>query len=179
MHFSTLATVFFAALATAHSHGHAQRFHHRRGLNQTTAATTSSALDLTTLTVQITSTHTIFSCAQNVTSCGAAAATGAKTVTETIDLTTTVCPVAQASAVSSAVIASAVQNQAVVVTETASVVPVKSAPAAAEVPDSVLTYTVGAGNSKTVVTTTIKHTKTATAYAVCPLFSLPAFCLPL
>lgn len=159
MQFSVLTTLFFAALATAHSHqGHAQRFHHRRALNESALAVpTSSVADLTTLTVQTTVVHTILSCAQNVTDCPAAAATGARTVTEVVDLTTTVCPVAEASAISSSVIASASQNNAAVATPTA-------APTSAEVEDSILTYTLGAGTSKTVITTTIKHTKTATAY---------------
>ncbi|OBT86371.1 hypothetical protein VE02_03780 [Pseudogymnoascus sp. 03VT05] len=149
MQFSTLAVVLFAGLATAGSHGHAQRFQHRRAFNES-----SSAVDLTTLTVQITSTHTVIGCAQNVTDCPARSATAIRTVTEVVDLTTTICPVASASDISSSVIASAsaVQTQgAVVSTEAAE--PVQTS-------DSVLTYTLGTGATQSVVTTTIKHTIT-------------------
>ncbi|OBT94107.1 hypothetical protein VE01_06983 [Pseudogymnoascus verrucosus] len=149
MQFSTLAVVLFAGLATARSHGHAQRFQHRRAFNES-----SSAVDLTTLTVQITSTHTVIGCAQNVTDCPARSATAIRTVTEVVDLTTTVCPVASASDISSSVIASAsaVQTQGAVVSTEANE-PVQTS-------DSVLTYTLGTGATQSVVTTTIKHTIT-------------------
>lgn len=153
MQFSTLAVVFFAALATARSHGHGHRFQHRRYFNE------SAPVDLTTLTVQITSTHTVFNCAQNVTSCPAKDATATRTVTQVIDLTTTVCPVASASDVSSKVIASAGQNPTFVAPTV-----LTTDAAAAETGDTVLTYTLGTGTSQSVVTTTIRSTKTATAY---------------
>ncbi|KFY07547.1 hypothetical protein V492_07042 [Pseudogymnoascus sp. VKM F-4246] len=144
MQFSTLAVVLFASLATARSHGHAQRFQHRRGFNES-----SSAVDLTTLTVQITSTHTVVSCAQNVTDCPA---TATRTVTEVVDLTTTVCPVASASDISKSVIASASQTPGSI-TSTEAAEPIQTS-------DSVLTYTLGTGSTQSVVTTTIKHTVT-------------------
>lgn len=152
MQFSTLAVVFFATLAAARSHGHDHRFRYRRHFNE------SAPVDLTTLTVQITSTHTVFGCAQNVTSCPARDATATRTVTQVIDLTTTVCPVASASDVSSKVIASAAQNPTLVPPA------LTTDAAAAETGDSVLTYTLGVGSSKSVVTTTIKNTKTTTAH---------------
>ncbi|KFY37928.1 hypothetical protein V494_04585 [Pseudogymnoascus sp. VKM F-4513 (FW-928)] len=144
MQFSTLAVVLFASLATARSHGHGQRFQHRRGFNES-----SSAVDLTTLTVQITSTHTVVSCAQNVTDCPA---TATRTVTEVVDLTTTVCPVASASDISKSVIASASQTPGSI-TSTEAAEPIQTS-------DSVLTYTLGTGSTQSVVTTTIKHTVT-------------------
>lgn len=156
MQFSTLAVALFAALATARSHGH-PRFQHRRGLNESTAIESSTAVDLTTLTVQITSTHTVIGCAQNVTSCPARDATAIRTVTEVVDLTTTVCPVASASDISSSVIASAVQTPGAI-TSTEAAQPVQTS-------DSVLTYTLGSGASQSIVTTTIKHT--VTGYVVC------------
>lgn len=146
MQFSTLAVALFAALATARSHGH-PRFQHRRGFNES-----SSAVDLTTLTVQITSTHTVIGCAQNITDCPAREATAVRTVTEVVDLTTTVCPVASASDISSSVIASASQTPGSI-TSTEAAKPVQTS-------DSVLTYTLGTGSTQSVVTTTIKHTVT-------------------
>ncbi|ELR09064.1 hypothetical protein VC83_03973 [Pseudogymnoascus destructans] len=149
MQFFTLAVALFAAVATARSHGHAQRFRHRRTFNES-----SSALDLTTLTVQITSTHSVIGCAQNVTDCPARSATAIRTITEIVDLTTTVCPVASASDISSSVVASASAIQtpgAVISTKAAE--PVQTS-------DSVLSYTLGTGATQSVVTTTIKHTIT-------------------
>ncbi|KFY02586.1 hypothetical protein O988_02047 [Pseudogymnoascus sp. VKM F-3808] len=146
MQFSTLAVVLFAGLATARTHGH-PRFQHRRGFNES-----SSAVDLTTLTVQITSTHTIIGCAQNITDCPARDATATRTVTQVVDLTTTVCPVASASDISSSVIASAAQTPGAI-SSTEAAEPVQTS-------DSVLTYTLGNGASQSVVTTTIKHTVT-------------------
>lgn len=151
MQFSTLAVALFATLATARSHGH-QHFQHRRGFNES-----SSAVDLTTLTVQITSTHTVIGCAQNVTNCPAREATAVRTVTEVVDLTTTVCPVASASHISSSIVASASQTPGTV-TSTEGAEPVQTS-------DSVLTYTLGTGATASVVTTTIKHT--ITGYVVC------------
>lgn len=151
MQFSTLAVALFAALATARSHGH-QHFQHRRAFNES-----SSAVDLTTLTVQVTSTHTVIGCAQNVTDCPAREATAVRTVTEVVDLTTTVCPVASASHISSSIVASASQTPGTV-TSTQGAEPVQTS-------DSVLTYTLGTGATASVVTTTIKHT--ITGYVVC------------
>jgi hypothetical protein len=74
-------------------------------------------------------------------------------------VTTTVCPVASASAISSSVIASVAQNP------TYTPAP-KTSDAAAQTGDKVLTYTLGTGTSQSVVTTTIKNTKTTTAYTV-------------
>ncbi|KFZ03735.1 hypothetical protein V502_10703 [Pseudogymnoascus sp. VKM F-4520 (FW-2644)] len=148
MHFSTVAVALFAAVATARSHGHAQHFQHRRGFNES-----STAVDLTTLTIQITSTHTVVGCAQNVTNCPARDATAIRTVTEVVDLTTTVCPVASASDISNSVIASASQTPGGGVTSTQAAEPIQTS-------DSVLTYTLGTGASQSVVTTTIKHTVT-------------------
>ncbi|KFY23668.1 hypothetical protein V493_05700 [Pseudogymnoascus sp. VKM F-4281 (FW-2241)] len=147
MQFSTLAVALFAGLATARSYGHPHSFQHRRGFNES-----SSAVDLTTLTVQITSTHTVVGCAQNVTDCPSRDATAIRTVTEVVDLTTTVCPVASASDVSKSVVASASQTPGGV-TSTEAAQPVQTS-------DSVLTYTLGTGASQSVVTTTIKHTVT-------------------
>lgn len=90
----------FAGLASAFNH-HARHVHApfiRR--NETTAAPS------TTLTVAITSVHTITSCAPTITNCPANAgnSSGPVTVTEVIDLTTTVCPVADATSISSSVV---------------------------------------------------------------------------
>jgi hypothetical protein len=165
MKLSAVAAVFFAGLAAAHSGHHypQHRFQHRRGLNGTTSAPAA----LTTMTVQLTQTHTILSCAQNVTNCPAASATGSHVVTEVVDLTVTVCPQTEADAIKSSVLASASQGQnAAVPTNVAAVTTPAAVPTSSEGGDKVLTYTLGNGPSRTVITTTIQATKTKTTYAV-------------
>lgn len=179
MRFSTIAVTFFAALATAeHNHG-VHQFRHRRAMNTTASTTSSSSTSsslvaaaatsslatngteaatngteaetdpLTTLTVFATQIKTVYGCAATVTNCPARSSTAGVVVTETIALTTTICPVSAAASVSAAVVSSAV---------------VKAASESAA--DSVLTYTLGVGASATVVTTTVKHTRTAVQYVV-------------
>ena len=168
MHIAAVSTLFFAALAAADSHGHARRFHHRRALNETiTSAASSAEAPLTTLTVQTTVLSTIYNCGKNITetTCDGNHATDAITVTQVIDLTTTVCPVADASSISKSVIASATLPAPVDAKPT----PIESESGNSPKPtngDQVLTYTLGPEGSKTVVTTTIKNTKTASEYIV-------------
>jgi len=170
MHLSTVSALFFASLATAQHH----HFHHRRQYN-----TTASALgEQTTLTVYATTIHTVTSCAATVTDCPANPhlATSEMVVTDTIALTTTVCPVAEASSASSAILAAATSSAlgAVSVPPSYPTVPLStgaSSPVVTSAPGSpessvVLTYTLGAGTSTTIVTTTIRHYSTVTEYAV-------------
>ena len=170
MHIAAASTLFFAALAAADSHGHARRFHHRRALNETMTsapAVTSEAAPLTTLTVQTTVMSTIYNCGKNITetTCDGNHATDAVTVTQVIDLTTVVCPEADASSIQSSVLASATLPAPVDAKPTP--YPTESAENnSPQTTDQVLTYTLGPEGSQTVVTTTIKNTKTATDYTV-------------
>jgi len=168
MHFSTVSTLFFAALASAQH----QHFHQRRQYN-----TTGTALgEQTTLTVYATSVHTITSCAATVTDCPARSdlATSEQVVTDTIAVYTTVCPVAQAESASSALLASATSSAIGIATSAYPTVPLStgaSSPVVTGAPGAgsssvVLTYTLGSGTSTTIVTTTIKHYSTVTEYAV-------------
>ena len=187
MHVPTVSTVFFAALASAYNHGHGSRFHHRRFLNESSPAvtaaptTTVDSAPLTTLTVKTTVLSTIYNCGQdlNSTTCDGSHATEAITVTETIDLFTTVCPEDDVESIQSSVISSA-QTAPVVVEATQTVVPIKSedlvpTPKPEPEDDTVLTYTLGVGSSQSVVTTTIKNTKTTSEYTVCADFA-PFIC---
>jgi len=182
MQFTTaLSMGFFAALASAHAY-HPQHFHHRRHVNGTGISGGPS----TALTVFVTNTHTFTSCAPTVTNCPAAIKTGGVVVvTETVPITTTICPVSDAESVSSAIqssyVASGLNSAKGDVTTTAAFVPVitgaplgtgsGASPTGGDSGDEdvVLTYTLGAGTSTTVVTTTIKHTSVvATVYATKP-----------
>jgi hypothetical protein len=178
MQFSALTTLFFASLATAaHLHG-SHNFPYRRALNSSetisgtvpltgSISTTAGSEPLTTLTVKITRTQTVLSCASTVTDCPAAHHTVPVVITQVIDVTTTVCPVASASSIHSSILASASQNSAIVVP---TVTP--TAPASPATSDSVLTYTLGTGDTKTVITTTIKHTQTFIGQMVCTFLSI-------
>ncbi|KAH8157342.1 hypothetical protein CIB48_g10899, partial [Xylaria polymorpha] len=97
---TTVAFGLFAGLTSAYNH-HARHVHAPYLRRNETAAAPS-----TTLTVAITSVHTITSCAPTITNCPANAgnSTGPVTVTEVIDLTTVVCPVTEATSISSSVI---------------------------------------------------------------------------
>lgn len=97
---ATVAFGLFAGLASAFNH-HARHMHAPYLRRNDTAPAPS-----TTLTVAITSVHTITSCAPTITNCPANAgnSSGPVTVTEVIDLTTTVCPVAQATSISSSIV---------------------------------------------------------------------------
>lgn len=178
MQFTTLSVAFLASMASAHQYA-PNHFHHRRQLNSTGLSTT--------LTVYATSIYTITSCAASITDCPArpSASTSEMVVTDVIALTTTVCPVAEAESASSKIIASfsaaasptsaaspsgsaagIVSSQAVLPPAGASGPPLSAYPSGSD--SVVLTYTIGAGTSTTVVTTTIKHVQTATVYATIP-----------
>ncbi|KAF2964802.1 hypothetical protein GQX73_g8760 [Xylaria multiplex] len=98
---TTVAFGLFAGLASAYNH-HPRHMHAPYVRRNETAVAAPS----TTLTVAITSVHTITSCAPTITNCPANAAnsTGPVTVTEVIDLTTVVCPVTDATSISSSVV---------------------------------------------------------------------------
>ncbi|KAJ3578342.1 hypothetical protein NPX13_g2220 [Xylaria arbuscula] len=167
---TTVAFGLFAGLASAYNH-HARHMHApylRR--NETAAANPS-----TTLTVAITSTHTITSCAPTITNCPANAgnSTGPVTVTEVIDLTTTVCPVGDATSISSSVIDA--HSSGLVTGTTHVLTSTDNSPVETPAPgsdagvsvyptistaDSTLTYTVGPEGSQSVTVTTIHSTMT-------------------
>ncbi|KAK0116885.1 hypothetical protein ONS96_012731 [Cadophora gregata f. sp. sojae] len=169
MQFTTVASLgLFAALASASQHV-PEHFYQRRQYN--------TSVPSTTLTVYATQVYTITSCAATVTNCPAG-----QVITSTVAAYTTVCPVAQASSASAAVLSSysaLASNTAKgpVSTPKGTGYPTNPYPTtkgevvyptASGSESVVLTYTLGSGTSTTVVTTTIKHTQTATVYATKP-----------
>ncbi|KAI9829087.1 MAG: hypothetical protein M1832_000110 [Thelocarpon impressellum] len=144
--FSQLAIGLVAVLATgsqAHApqHGH---IHAARGFGNESAP-------LTTSTIYETSVATITSCAPTVTYCPAESTVK---VTSVIAVSTTVCPVSEAG-----------QASAPTPSKPSSDVHVANSTAVGVhtvVGDSTLTYTLGSGESATVVTTTVKVTSTQT-----------------
>ncbi|KAJ8123059.1 hypothetical protein ONZ43_g896 [Nemania bipapillata] len=163
---ATVAFGLFAGLASAYNH-HARHIHAPFVRRNETAAAPS-----TTLTVAITSVHTITSCAPTITNCPAHVgnSTGPVTVTEVIDLTTTVCPVAEATSISSSVVDA---HSSGLVTGTTHILTTgDNSPAQTPAPssgagltvyptsDSTLTMTLGAEGSQSVSVTTIHSTFT-------------------
>ncbi|KAG4442262.1 hypothetical protein IFR05_002253 [Cadophora sp. M221] len=190
MQFTAVASLgLFAAVASASQHV-PQHFHQRRQYN--------ASVPSTTLTVYATEVYTITSCAATVTDCPADQSTSEQVITSTVAAYTTVCPVAEASSASKAVLssysalASSTAKGPVTTpkgtgyptkpyptgeTETTPSAPIGTGfttkgevvyPTASGSESVVLTYTLGSGTSTTVVTTTIKHTQTATVYATKP-----------
>jgi hypothetical protein len=155
----------------------------------TGASSAVSDVEMTTSTVYSTQFITVTSCAETVTNCPAEST---KVVTSVIAISTTICPVTEAggspptaSATATAPIGTGVSEVAASSSATApmgtgaysvplgtGVSDVVSATASGpaetvtHVTNSTLTYTLGAGSSTTVVTTTIQHTSTETLYKV-------------
>ncbi|KAI0485492.1 hypothetical protein F4859DRAFT_384665 [Xylaria cf. heliscus] len=165
---TTVAFGLFAGLASAYNH-HARHVHAPYVRRNETAAPS------TTLTVAITSVHTITSCAPTITNCPANAgnSTGPVTVTEVIDLTTTVCPVAEATSISSSVVdahsSGLVTGTTHVLTTTSDSpvqTPAPSSGAGVSVyptvgsQDATLTMTLGPEGSQSITVTTIHSTFT-------------------
>jgi cytochrome bd-type quinol oxidase subunit 2 len=180
---TTVAIGLFAGLTSAFNNHHPRHFHAPRALYARNATTNGveAAAAQTTLTVDVTSTHTVISCAATITNCPGrnntaayatmpASALTTVLVTEVIDLTTTVCPVTAAESISSALVAShsggliTGNTHYPTVTATASGVSVTSAVATK---DTTLTMTIGGENSKSVVVTTIHSTYTEMITVVC------------
>ncbi|KAI1403504.1 hypothetical protein F4819DRAFT_451022 [Hypoxylon fuscum] len=168
---ATVAFGLFAGLASASYNHHPRHFHNpywRR--NETGAAAGPS----TTLTVAITTTHTITSCAPTITNCPANAgnSTGPAVVTEIIDLTTTVCPVTAAESISSSMIGAhssgLIPGSTRTVTTTLPSSTGANSPAGSSAPgvstsavvvgtvDQTHTLTVGPSSSQSILVTTVK-----------------------
>lgn len=186
MLFTTLSLAFLAASAAAHADGlHKHQHLHPRFYNATSLAPSSASSsaaggELTTLTIFTTTVHTVTSCAASITNCPARASgsSGEIVVTDTIALTTTVCPVSEAESISSALAshAATATNTAAGVTATTPSVPLGTGASSGGYPTGgaspsgsvVLTYTLGAGTSTTVITTTVLQYSTQTVYATLP-----------
>lgn len=186
MHFlSTLAVAALAATAQAGSHLHQRHAHHyyRRNDN-TTASASASSESMTTSTVYATSLITVTSCEPTVTSCPAQSTVVTTTV---IPVSTTVCPVSEHATTEGQSTADAVPTAPGTgyspgPSSTADAVPT-APPLGTGVPsvphmnrtttviipeesDTTLTYTLGTGESTTVVTTTIRVQSTRTSTLV-------------
>ncbi|KAJ2963675.1 hypothetical protein NQ176_g10845 [Zarea fungicola] len=131
-----------------------------------TTGPASTADDVTTLTVKVTHTSTIISCAATVTNCPAGkpemsnipeSDRQTKTVTQTVDLTTTVCPVAEASSISKQIVE---KHSSAAPSQTAGG---DQAPKTTDiVSTTTVTMTLGSGNMKSVVPTVITSTYKST-----------------
>jgi len=86
MQFTTLSLAFMATLAVAHPN--VPKHFHPRHLGNSSVAAASSTVPLTTLTVNVTSTHTVISCAATITDCPADQSTQEVVVTDTIVVAT-------------------------------------------------------------------------------------------
>ncbi|KAI1106491.1 hypothetical protein F4804DRAFT_31047 [Jackrogersella minutella] len=164
---TTVAFGLFAGIASA-SYNHPRHFHNPYWRRNETAPST-------TLTVAVTSVHTITSCAPTITNCPANAGNGTgAVVTEVIDLTTTVCPVTAIGSISSSLVGA--HSSGLIPGSTRTVIPTATSSAAAEgttpasggvsvypsfntVPQTV-TMTVGPESSRSVLVTTIQSTQT-------------------
>lgn len=186
--FGALTVAALAATAQAGSHLHQRHAHHYYRRNDNTTAPVSSEA-MTTSTVYATSLITITSCEPTVTSCP-----GSSTVVSTVvvPVSTTVCPVSEVPPTDSKSVENPVGPSAsgsdygTGAGSTAN--PVPTAPpmgtgvspshytnqtttvTIAEEKDTTLTYTLGAGESTTIVTTTIRvqSTRTSTLFVTAP-----------
>ncbi|KAI1497433.1 hypothetical protein F5X99DRAFT_22239 [Biscogniauxia marginata] len=170
---TTVALGLLSGLASA-SYNHPRHFHNpywRR--NETAPDGYPVAGPSTTLTVAVTSLHTITSCAPTVTNCPATASgnsTVPAVVTEVIQLTTTVCPVSDVPSISSSIVGAHSSGLITGTTITASATqpgeayPTAGSPgsvsASVGTTDSVVTMTIGPESSRSVLTTTLKSTFT-------------------
>ncbi|OTA95197.1 hypothetical protein M434DRAFT_227391 [Hypoxylon sp. CO27-5] len=178
---ATVAFGLFAGMASASYNHHPRHFHNpywRR--NETDAAST-------TLTVAVTTVHTITSCAPTITNCPANSgnSTGPAVVTEVIDLTTTVCPVTAAESISSSMVGAHSSGLITGSTRTVSATPTSTGAASPEgtqpgnagnsgnsgntgasaypsvgTVDQTVTMTLGPESSRSVLVTTLKSTFT-------------------
>lgn len=183
---TTVALGFLAGLASAGSFNHHRRHpnfhgvHYRR--DNATASASAAADAQTTLTVAITRTYSVISCAPTVTNCPAANNTAALSnlpasalttvvVTNVVDLTTTVCPVTAAESISSKVVD--MHNSGSIAGTThsagASAYPTATSansPVTASVSASVgtkevaVTMTIGPESSRSILVTTLRSTYT-------------------
>ncbi|GAP91016.1 putative lustrin a-like protein [Rosellinia necatrix] len=165
---ATVAFGLFAGLSSAYGHhGHLHAPYVRRNETLPTPSTT--------LTVAITSVHTITSCAPTITNCpvNAGNSTGPVVVTEVIDLTTVVCPVTEATSISSSVVDA--HSSGLVTGTTHILTSTDNSPAETPAPssgagltvyptvgtsDATLTMTIGPEGSQSVSVTTIHSTFT-------------------
>lgn len=188
---ATLALGLLASVASAAVPHHYPRHlaHHYRSANGTYPVITppasasesaaavsstdaaSSAGPSTTVTVGVTSIHTITSCAPTVTDCPVKGNNGTAVVTEVVAITTVVCPVTDVPKVSSSVISDYTNGVVTGVTSTVKPsgsnpgYPTAPAPGASVTPstkvhDQTLTMTVGPSSSRSVLVTTIRSTYT-------------------
>ncbi len=179
---ATVAFGLFAGLASATYH-HPRHFHQyyaRR--NETTEAPS------TTLTVAITRTQTITSCAPTVTNCPLRNnGTGSAVVTEVIDLTTTVCPATEAEKISSSVVGD--HSSGLITGTTSTVAAVTTAPTPVPtggvhitettgVTDQTLSITVGPETSRSILVTTIHSTFTSKVTLTVPSAPVPSAPVP-
>lgn len=172
---ATVAFGLFAGMASASYNQHPRHFHNpywRR--NETNAAST-------TLTVAVTTVHTITSCAPTITNCPANSgnSTGPAVVTEVIDLTTTVCPVTAAESISSSMVGAHSSGLITGSTRTVTATPTSTGASSPEgtqpgnagnggasaypsvgTVDQTVTMTLGPESSRSVLVTTLKSTFT-------------------
>jgi hypothetical protein len=155
---TTVALGLLSGLASA-SVQHPRQFHQYFRRDNSTAYPTEGPS--TTLTVDITTTKTITSCAPTVTNCPIRGNNGTAVVTEVINLTTTVCPVSEAGSVSSSVVAG--HNSGLIPGSTSTLEPTGGYPTAypsVGTTEEVLSVTVGPTSSQSVLVTTIQSTYT-------------------
>ncbi|KAF2461326.1 hypothetical protein BDY21DRAFT_83745 [Lineolata rhizophorae] len=156
-----------AALATvssAHVHGH--QHHHnflrRHFGNETAPAPTADAAEMTTSTIYSTMTSTITHCPETVTDCPL---DNLEVVTSVIAVSTTVCPVEEAEATPTDSTPEFEFNPhgTGASPDSPAETPGPAGPSVVtHITNSTLTYTLGSGESTTVVTTTVQHTSTET-----------------